>query len=49
MYCNVAAVPYVTTPVVTTIVAVPSKDKTPFTVGVVANVFASEPDSVRLL
>ena len=38
-----------TTPVVTTTVAVPSIERTPFTVGVVANVFAKEPDKVRLL
>ena len=48
LYCRVASAPYVTTPVVTVIVAVPSIDRTPFTVGVVANVFALVPERVRL-
>ncbi len=49
LYCKVALVPYVTTPVVTVMVAVPSIESIPFTVGVVANVFTNEPDKVRLL
>ena len=48
LYRNVAFVPYVTAPVVTAIVAVPSIESTLLTVGVVANVFAPEPKRVRL-
>jgi hypothetical protein len=49
LYCNDALEPYVTTPVVTTTVAVPCKLRIPLTVGVVANVLTPEPDKVRLL
>ena len=48
LYCSVAFGPYVITPAVTMTVAVPSKESTPLTVGVVANVFIPEPESVRL-
>ena len=48
LYCSVAFAPYVTTPVVTTTDAVPSRESKLFTVGVVAKVFAPEPESIRL-
>lgn len=47
LYFRVAFVPYVTTPVVTVIVAVPSIERVSFTVGVVANVLIPEPESFR--
>lgn len=49
LYCSVALAPKVTAPDVTDMVAVPSIESIPFTVGVVANVFAPEPERVRLL
>ena len=49
LYCSVAPLPKVTEPAaVIAIVADPSIESTPFTVGVVANVFAPEPETVRL-
>jgi hypothetical protein len=43
----VALPPYVIAPELTAAVAVPSMESMPFTVGVVANVFAPEPESVK--
>ena len=47
LYCSVPAEPYVTAPLETTIIAVPSIESTPFTVGVVAKVLVLAFEIVR--